>query len=119
MIVAAITSGDLPAMTTPEVIQEFAHVRGRRSGRIIAASFAHDFATMLAPLRMTEAEHLETGIELWREHEELGAFDAVLAAVALDTKYATIVSADRAFAAVPGLNHVYPDAEGVRSLVEV
>lgn len=116
-IIAAILSGRLAAMTTPAVVQEFAHVRGRRSGRAVATTYARDFASMLAPLRPTEPEHLEVGLTLWQEHSELDASDALLAAVALDTKYATIVSADRAFAVVPGLRHVYPDAEGLASLL--
>lgn len=116
-IIAQISEGRLKAMTTPEAIQEFAHIFGRRRGRRAATQLAMEFATLLAPLRMTEAEHIEQGLALWQEHEELGAFDAVLAAVALDTKYTTIVSADRAFAVVPGLRHVYPDTEGITSLL--
>ena len=117
-VMSLIAEGRLKAMTTPEAIQEFAHIYGRRRDRQSAAQRAVEFAEVLAPLRMTEAEHLEVGLALWQEHEELGAFDAVLAAVALDTKHATIVSADRAFGVVPGLTHVYPDAEGIRSLIE-
>lgn len=116
-IIALIAEGKLQAMTTPEAIQEFAHIFARRRGRRAAAQRAAEYAELLAPLLLSEAEHLETGLQLWSDNEQLGAFDAVLAAVALDTKYATVVSADRAFAAVPGLRHVYPDADGVASLV--
>lgn len=116
-IIQLIADGELQAMTTPEAIQEFAYIFARRRGRRAAVRLAAEYAELLAPLRLTEAEHLETGLQLWSDNEQLGAFDAVLAAVALDTKYATIVSADRAFAAVPGLTHVYPDADGVASLV--
>lgn len=118
-IISLIAEGTLRAVTTPEALQEFAHIYARRRGRPAAAERAIEYATLLAPLRLTEAEHLEQGLALWHAHKELGAFDAVLAAVALDTKYATIVSADRAFAVVPGLKHVYPDAQGVASLLEV
>lgn len=115
-IFKAIADHDLDAATTPEVIQEFAHIHARRRGREVASAAARHFAALLTPLRLTEPEHLNAGLALWAEHEDLGCFDAILAAVALDSKYATVVSADRAFAAVPGLHHVYPDAEGLASL---
>ena len=104
-------------MTTPEAIQEFAHIYALRRGRRAAVQRATEYAVLLAPLRLSEPEHLEAGLQLWVDNEQLGAFDAVLAAVALDTKYATIVSADRAFASVPGLTHVFPDDDGVASLI--
>ncbi|MGH3358642.1 MAG: type II toxin-antitoxin system VapC family toxin, partial [Nocardioidaceae bacterium] len=116
-LLTRVSTGQVAATTTPEVIQEFAHVRGRRRPRADASSLSLRFAELLAPLRLTEQEHLRDGLELWASSEHLGAFDAVLAAVALDSKYKTLVSADRGFAGVPGLDHVFPDAEGVASLV--
>lgn len=116
-IIDLIGDGTLSATTTPEAIQEFAHVHGRRRPRSQARVAAHDFTELLAPLRCSEEEHLVDGLELWTRHESLGAFDAVLAAVALDSKYVTLVSADKAFAHVPGLHHVLPDADGIRDLV--
>lgn len=118
-IMALIAGGQFEAMTTPEAIQEFAHIYARRRGRRTAMQLATEYADLLAPLRVSEVEHLEAGLQLWADNENLGAFDAVLAAVALDTKYATIVSADRAFASVPGLTHVFPDEAGIASLIEV
>lgn len=116
-IILAIADDDLVATTTPEAIQEYAHIFARRRGRRAAVERATEFATLLAPLLPTEHEHLAAGLQLWADNEQLGAFDAIFAAVALDTKYATIVSADRAFTSVPGLNHVFPDVEGVASLL--
>lgn len=116
IIAKAIADGDLAATTTPEVIQEFAHIHARRRGRTPAARAARHFAALLAPLSLTEPEHLRAGLELWATHEDLGCFDAVLAAVALDSTDATVVSADRAFAAVHGLHHVFPDGAGIASL---
>ena len=47
----------------------------------------------------------------FRQHEALGAFDAVLAAAALRREHITaLVSADRAFASVPLLRHLDPAA---------
>lgn len=117
-IISLISDGTLSAMTTPEVIQEFAHIYARRRGRDAAKQRAVEYAILLSPLRVSEPEHLEVGLGLWADNEQMGAFDAILAAVALDTKYATVVSADRAFATIPGITHVFPDAEGIASLIE-
>lgn len=117
-IMALVAEGKLEAVTTPEAIQEFAHVFARRRGRRAAFERATAYATLLAPLRVSQPGHLEVGLQIWSDNEHLGAFDAVLAAIALDTNYQTLVSADRAFDSIPGLNVVYPDATGVASLVE-
>src|SRR5690625_2212587 len=89
-----VSSARLQATTTPEAIQEFAHVRARRHPRADSMRLAATFADLLGPLRCSEEEHLTKGLELWSRYESLGAFDAVFAAVALDSKYATLVSAD-------------------------
>ncbi|MCL4287513.1 MAG: hypothetical protein KJ006_07695 [Thermoleophilia bacterium] len=47
----------------------------------------------------------------------VGAFDAVLAATALDAGAAAFVSADRAFAAISGLPLLIPDDAGVERLL--
>jgi predicted nucleic acid-binding protein len=44
--------------------------------------------------------------------------DAVLAATTIDIDANALVSADRAFADVPGLTHVIPDDTGVKKLLE-
>lgn len=116
-ILDAIRSGRLAATTTIEVIQEFAHVRARRHGRENAAKLATSMASILSPLRECDRGHLDDGLELWRRHDRIGAFDSVLAAVALDTKHATIVSADRGFAGIEGLHHVFPDTRGMSDLL--
>jgi predicted nucleic acid-binding protein len=115
-LLAAIEDGRLSATTTPGVIQEFVHVRARRRGREDAAALASDFARALAPLLTVTRDRLERGIELFARAERLGAFDAVLAATALDAGAAALVSADRAFSAIPGVTHVVPDAAGVALL---
>lgn len=101
-IIADVRDGRVRAHTTPEVIQEFAHMRARRRSRADAASLADAFATALAPLHVVTAQHLSAGLALWREFPALGAFDAVLAAVAMSLD-AELISADQAFDSVPGL----------------
>jgi len=101
-IIERVRVGDLRAHTTPEVIQEFAHVRARRRSRDEAAELARAYAALLSPLHVTEQHHLEEGLRLWSRTPGLGCFDAVLAAVAISLD-AELISADTAFAQVPGL----------------
>lgn len=116
-LIEAISDGRIDATTTPEVIQEFAHVRARRTDRRDAAQTATDYAELLDPLVTVQRQHLLAGVTLFERHDALGAFDAVLCAVALASGADAVVSADRAFAAVPGLRRVAPDADGVAQLL--
>lgn len=115
-IVQAIQHGDLAATTTVEVIQEFAHVRARRRDRPDAAELAREYLELLSPLLVAEERDLVEGLRLFEGHPQLGAFDAVLAA-ATQAATATLVSAGAAYAAVPRLRHIIPDAPGVTSLL--
>jgi len=117
-LVAAIAAGDIAATTTVEVIQEFVHVRARRRDRMDAAAVGRDYAELLSPLTRVTGEHLERGLVLFERSSHLGAFDAVLAATALDVGATALVSADDGFAEVADLPHVTPDATGVVSLLE-
>jgi uncharacterized protein len=116
-LIAALAAGQLVATTSVEAIQEFVHVRARRRDRADAAALGRDYADLLAPLLSFEAAHLDRGFHLFERFEELGAFDAVLAAAAIDSGASALVSADAAFATVPSLTHVTPDAAGVASLL--
>jgi predicted nucleic acid-binding protein len=112
----AIRARRVVATTTVEVVQEVAHVRSRTVSRRMAAALASDFATGLRPLTVTTGQHLAVGLALWQRHEGLGSFDAILAAAAMSAG-ATLVSADKAFARVRNLDHVVPDARGVKRLI--
>lgn len=105
-IVRAVRDGLLDARTTAEVIQEFAHVRSRRRSRQDAVELARRYATLLAPLLPTTSDDLDDGLSLFQRHPELGAFDSVLAAIAIARGAVALVSADGGFAEVPGLRHV-------------
>lgn len=108
-VVAAIGDGRLSATTTVEVIQEFVHVRARRHGRADAAALGASYATLFAPLVSIDADDLSEGLRIYREHDRLGAFDAVLAAASVRRDHITgLLSADAAFAAVNGLVHIDP-----------
>lgn len=116
-LLAAIRDGTVEATTTPEVVLEFAHVRARWRSREDAAGLAEDFADLLSPLLVIDESALRTGLGLFRRHDRLGAFDAVLAAGALAVGATALTSADSAFADVEELRLVVPDARGVASLV--
>lgn len=116
-LIEAIAERRVDATTTPEVIQELVHVRARRRGRADAAAVGADYAELLSPLLLVGREHLARGLELFAQVESLGSFDAVLAAAAMVDGAIALVSADAAFQAVPGLEHVVPDRAGVAALL--
>jgi uncharacterized protein len=117
-LVDAISSGALQATTTVEVIQEFAHVRARRRGKADARRVAAAYVDLLAPLIATTEAHLRSGLELWARSKSLGAFDAVLAMLAVDLHAEALVSSDRAFGRVRDLTHVVPDERGLVALLD-
>ncbi|MGA7703911.1 MAG: type II toxin-antitoxin system VapC family toxin [Solirubrobacteraceae bacterium] len=117
-LIDAIAEEEIEATTTVEVLQEFVHLRAQRRGRSDAVALGRDYADLLAPLFSVEEEHLRRGLALFERHDHLGAFDAVLAASALDANASAFVSADSAFAQVSNLPHVVPDEAGVERLLK-
>jgi len=107
-LIGAARDGTISASTTVEVIQELAHVRARRRGRADATELALSFGELLAPLIIVDADDLGAGLELFQRQDDLGAFDCVLAAVAVRRGADALVSADGAFAGVDGLRHIEP-----------
>lgn len=116
-LVEAVRAGRVEATTTTEVIQELVHVRARRRARDDAARLGRAFATLLAPLVRPGPEDLVGGLALFEIHEDLGAFDAVLAATAIGRGSEYLVSADRAFGVVPGLRHLVPGSSELDRLL--
>src|SRR5437763_1534123 len=92
-VLAAHGSGRIDATSTVEVIQEFTHVRARRRPRADAVMLARQYATALA-LIVTQPDDLDLGLTLLGAHPALGAFDSVLAAVALHRHADALISAD-------------------------
>lgn len=115
-LVDAVGDG-LEATTTVEVIQEFTHVRSRRRTRDDTVRLARWYARTFTPLLSQTALDLADGLALFLELPDLGAFDAVLAATAVRHETTAFVSADRAFAAVPGLAHIAPGTEEFERLL--
>lgn len=116
-LIMAIADRRLQATTTVEVIQEFVHVRAQRRDRADAVALGGDYADLLAPLLTLSDRDLRHGLSLFERTQHLGAFDAVLAASALNAGASALVSADSAFATVGNLSHVIPDSSGVASLL--
>jgi len=108
-LIRAVAEGRVEATTTVEVIQEFVHVRARRRDRGDAAERGRELARLFRPLLTPGDAELVLGLQLFEQHEALGAFHAVLAAAAKLAGADALVSADRAFAAVPGISHLGPD----------
>ena len=117
-LIDAIADGRREASTTVEVIQEFVHVRAQRRQRSDAATLGRDYIDLLAPLLTVTDEHVRRGLSLFESNERLRAFDAVLAAAAVDADASSLVSADGAFADISGLSHVVPDDDGVEKLID-
>jgi hypothetical protein len=116
-LIEAIAKEEIAATTSVEVIQEFVHVRAQRRERSDAVALGLDYVDLLAPLLTLDDEQLRRGLSLFERGERIGAFDAVLAAAALDVDAGALVSADGAFASVPDLPHVIPNEAGVRRLL--
>ncbi|MFL5817738.1 MAG: type II toxin-antitoxin system VapC family toxin [Conexibacter sp.] len=116
-LVQAIADGRIAATTTVEVVQEFVHVRARRRGREDAAALGRDYSELLSPLLGVTSDDLARGLTEYEHSEQLGAFDAVLAAAAAAAGARALVSADAAFGEVAGVAHVAPDRAGVAELL--
>lgn len=112
-----VLAGQISATTTPEVIQEFVDVHGRRRPRSRAARLGRAYAIGLAPLLTTEPDDLERGLRLYVDHPKLSAFDSVLAATAIRFDPDAFVSADRAFGAVRSLRYVDPSVADLPRLI--
>jgi len=115
-LLTAHGEGRIEATTTIEVIQEFAHIRARRRARTDAVTLARHYLSAFTVLVAT-ADDLNRGLTLFEHHPALGAFDAMLAAVALERGAEALVSADRAFASIPDLRWVDPATPALRRLI--
>ena len=92
-------------------------MRARRRTPADAARLSDAYATMLSPLLVVEEADLRTGLGLFQQDPELGAFDAVLAAAAISIEATALLSAVSGFAAVQRLHHVVPDSEGIQRVL--
>ena len=99
------------------MIQEFVHVHSRRRSRSDAVRAGRDYAELFSPLVAVERSALERGLSIFERLPKLGAFDAALAAAALEADAVGLVSADTAFAEVPRLRFVELGSPALRDMI--
>ncbi len=91
-----------------DLVQEFAHRRFVQCrDRAVAARAARDVARSCR-LHELRADDIDRAMDLYERHPRLHARDAVFAAVALNRGIDAILSPDRAFDDVPGLDRIDP-----------
>lgn len=105
-LLEAVQSGAIQAATTAGVLQQFASVRARRRPRSDAVALARDFAALLSPLQRVEEDDLDLGLRIFEDSDQLGSFDAVVAAVAINRDADALISSDRGFRGVRHLRHI-------------
>jgi uncharacterized protein len=115
--VRALETGQLAATTTVEVVQKFVHVRARRHNRADATALGRDFAQLLSPLISTTEETLRDALRIFERESELGSFDALLAAAALEHRAEALLSTDTDFGRVSRLRHVSPGSDDFERLL--
>ncbi|MCC6222395.1 MAG: type II toxin-antitoxin system VapC family toxin [Thermoleophilia bacterium] len=116
-IVDRIGDGALQATTAVGVIQEFMHVYAIRRSRRAAAASARRYTALLGPLAEAGEHDLALAVDLFEARPGLQAFDALLAATALNSRAEALVTADRAFAGIPGLVVLDPRSPELETLV--
>ena len=97
-----VVASRVSATTTPEVLQQYAHVRARHRDRADAFAQAERFAELPGPLTVVNTRDVLEGLRIWSQTSTLGAFDSVVAAVAIAHGWEA-VSAVRSFGSVTGL----------------
>ena len=98
----------MEAEASVELVQELWHVSLRRGlGRTEVRERA-DLVGAVCRLHPFEQSDLEVGLQLFGAHERLHTRDAIHAATALNRDIDAILTADRAFDDVPGLQRVDP-----------
>lgn len=112
----ALREGRVEARTTIEVVQEFAHIRARRRMRANAAALARAYTVLLKPYPVDTADLL-LGLTLFEQTPALGAFDAVLAATALNRQAEALISADKAFGDVTDVRWIDPAMQELDALL--
>lgn len=102
-VLAAARDRAIAAVTIEAVYLELLYVLARRRDRATAAGAVKGFLELLGPpLGTTDADRVRAA-DLYGAHPGLQSGDALLASVALRDDVEFLLTADRAFRAVPGL----------------
>ena len=116
-IVADQVDGRLAGEAAVGLISEYAHQRYRQTkDRREAVHRARDVARMCILHAAGEADTLRA-LELYESHPRLDSTDAVFAAVALNRGIDAVLTPDRAYDGIPGLERIDPlDSGAVAAL---
>lgn len=107
-LVDAARAGRIHGEGSVEIVQEYAHVLIRRGlSRPVIRDDARDVAALFRTHEFDQAD-LAKALALVAEHPEIGMRDAVHAATAIRRGIDLIVSPDRGFDAVHGLERLDP-----------
>lgn len=107
-VVELASDGSLRGDGSVELVQEFAHIRYRRTGDRSGSTTDARRVAALCTLHAVELSDLRFALGLFETVDGLGPRDAVHAATALNRGIDAIVTADVAFDAVPGLERIDP-----------
>ena len=107
-IVRLAADGALFGEASVELVQEYVHVRARRSGEHGNAVRGGRYVSQLCRLHALEPDDMSLGLSLLERSPRLQMRDALHAATALNRDIQLILSPDRAFDQVPGLERVDP-----------
>lgn len=113
-VLQAQIEGRIDGATTVEVLQEFTHTQARRRTRQDAAALARDCMASLRLLQTTP-EDLRRGLTIFEQHPDLGVFDSMVAAVAMNVGAQALISTDHGFGSVSGLRWLDPGAPDFES----
>jgi len=117
-IVEHAAAGRLDGEASADLVQELLHQRVRQTGDRAAAVETARRVQVLCRLHDVRESDVNLALWLFETHRCLTARDATFAAVALNRGVDAILSADRDFDELPGLERVDPrDATAVADLL--
>ncbi len=117
-VVEKATAGELRGEASADLLQELANQRLRRTGNRDSAAETVRNVAKLVRLHPLEPDDALLGIDLFEKNPRLDARDAVFAAVAINRGIDAVLTTDRAFEEVDGLERIDPaDQRAVASLV--
>jgi uncharacterized protein len=117
-IVRRAAAGDLQGEASADLLQELLHQRARRTGDRIGAAAAARWVAKLVWWHPLEPNDVQRGMDLFENHNDLDARDAIFAALAINRGIDTILATNRAFEGIDGLERIDPaDERAVATLI--
>lgn len=109
-ILQAVARGELTAAIDVEIIQEILHRYGAQQRFTEAITVANDLLTLVSFIYPITLSDVQRAMTLFQQHAMQGvkARDALHAAVMLNNNLTYIVSADRHFDLIPGIQRIDP-----------